>query len=266
MKPFLCVTESKTRVREVLPAAGLEIDNTSYQGGFMFFGRVHRKSIEMIVGSFPERGKKMNGKNRLYMFVLWSLLMLTGTQTFAAHVLVDLAKVNSRIVINMKYATADNFLKQKLYTGNKCYLLDILAQKLDRAQKILEKDGLGLMVLDGYRPESVQKKMWEILPDERFIANPYKNGSHHCRGAAVDLTRGDSQGRELDMPTPFDNFTGRAYQFSLEPSPQQRANRMLLRKVMLEVGLEYIKTEWWHYQLPGARRYPIIKESPQMAR
>jgi D-alanyl-D-alanine dipeptidase len=74
----------------------------------------------------------------------------------------------------------------------------------------------------------------------------------------VDLTLVDNQGNELDMPTPFDSFTTRAYQFSMEPTPQQRVNRMLLRKVMLEVGLEPISTEWWHYQIPGGKQYPII--------
>lgn len=171
--------------------------------------------------------------------------------------LVALKEYNSHIVIDLKYATKDNFLKQKVYDDERCYVLLSLAKKLDQAQKLLEQDGLGLKVFDGYRPLAVQKKMWAILPDSSFVANP-KTGSLHNRGAAVDLTLVDGSGKELEMPTPFDDFTSRAAQFSKEPTPQQRANRMLLRRVMQAVGLEYLETEWWHYQLPNAKGYPII--------
>lgn len=172
--------------------------------------------------------------------------------------LVNLKEINSHIIIDLKYATTDNFLKQKVYDDSNCYVLLILAQKLDKAQKILEQDGLGLKVFDGFRPLSVQKKMWVIEPDSRFVANPNTGGSIHNRAAAVDLTLVDSEGKELDMPTPFDSFAERAYQFSKEPTPQQRTNRMLLRKIMSEVGLEYIQTEWWHYQIPNGKEYPIL--------
>lgn len=172
--------------------------------------------------------------------------------------LVNLKEINPQIIIDLKYASTDNFLKQKVYVDPNCYVLDILAEKLDKAQKILEQDGLGLKVFDGFRPLFVQKKMWVILPDSRFVANPNTGGSIHNRAAAVDLTLVDYQGKELDMPTPFDSFTERAYQFSKEPTTQQRVNRMLLRKVMQEVGLDYIRTEWWHYQLPNGKTYPII--------
>lgn len=172
--------------------------------------------------------------------------------------LVNLKEVNPRIIIDLKYATDDNFLKQKVYDDLNCYVLTVLAEKLNEAQTILEQDGLGLKIFDGYRPISVQKKMWEILPDSRFVANPNRGGSIHNRGAAVDLTLVDAEGKELDMPTPFDSFNEKAYQFSKTPTPQQRANRMLLRRVMLEVGLESIRTEWWHFQIPGGKQYPII--------
>lgn len=172
--------------------------------------------------------------------------------------LVNLKEACPRIIIDLKYATADNFLKQKVYDDSNCYVLKILVQKLNKAQQILEQDGLGLKVFDGYRPLAVQKKMWAIMPDSRFVANPYQGGSIHNRGAAVDLTLVDSRGNELEMPTPFDSFVAKAYQFSKEPTAQQRANRMLLRKVMAEVGLDYIRTEWWHYQIPGGRQYPVL--------
>ena len=193
----------------------------------------------------------------------WFLLLFIICFSFAIagsppEGLVNIKDVNPGIIVELKYATTDNFMKQKVYQDSTCYVLAILAKKLDKAQIILEKDGLGLKIFDGFRPISVQKKMWDILPDSRFVANPNRGGSIHNRGVAVDLTLVDNQGNELDMPTPFDSFTTRAYQFSMEPTPQQRVNRMLLRKVMLEVGLEPISTEWWHYQIPGGKQYPII--------
>lgn len=194
----------------------------------------------------------------LILFLFFSMVVGVFADAAAGGGLVDLARINPRIVIALKYATTDNFLKQKVYEDSTCYVLEVLARKLDQAQKLLEQDGLGLKVWDGFRPVSVQRKMWAIMPDARFVANPNQGGSLHNRGVAVDLTLIDSDGRELEMPTPFDSFSEKAYQFSREPSPQQRANRMLLRQVMREVGLDYIKTEWWHYQLPNGRAYPII--------
>jgi D-alanyl-D-alanine dipeptidase len=196
----------------------------------------------------------------LYIAIFLIFILYNMTFVFAyssKETLVNLKSYNSHIIIDLKYATADNFLKQKVYDDPTCYVLEILAKKLDKAQKMLEQDGLGLKVFDGYRPLSVQKRMWAIMPDTRFVANP-QTGSIHNRAAAVDLTLVDSTGKELDMPTPFDSFAERAYQFSKEPTPQQKANRMLLRKVMQEVGLDYIKTEWWHYQLPNGKQYPIF--------
>ncbi|HOJ78994.1 MAG TPA: D-alanyl-D-alanine dipeptidase [Bacillota bacterium] len=199
-------------------------------------------------------------RKQLLLFLLMALLLTFGTVEAQEHQLVDLAQVNPRIIIELKYATTDNFLKQKIYTDNTCYVLGILANKLDQAQKLLEQDGLGLKVYDGYRSVEAQKKMWAICPDPRYVANPYKGGSNHCRGAAVDLTIIDKDGNEMEMPTPFDTFAERAHQYSLAPTSQQRLNRMLLRTVMKQVGLQSIRTEWWHYQLPNANKYPIINK------
>ncbi len=198
------------------------------------------------------------GKLFLILLIVFLITIGIADSSSSANYLVNIKEINPHIIIDLKYATTDNFLKQKVYDDANCYVLKILADKLDKAQKILEQDGLGLKIFDGHRPLAVQKKMWAIVPDARFVANPNTGGSIHNRAAAVDLTLVDSEGKELDMPTPFDNFAERAYQFSKEPTVQQRVNRMLLRKVMVEVGLEYIRTEWWHYQLPNGKQYPIL--------
>jgi len=173
--------------------------------------------------------------------------------------LVELTEINPKIVQDMKYATPNNFLKTAVYTDNRCRLLPRVADMLGQAEQLLEKEGLGLKVYDCYRPPSVQKKMWALVPDERYVANPNAGGSNHNRGAAVDLTLVDSRGKELEMPTGFDVFTPDAAHYSPAVSPEKRAHRMLLRKVMEEVGLEAMETEWWHYQLPGAKSLPIME-------
>lgn len=195
----------------------------------------------------------------LAIVALGALSCLNSQASAVKEPLVNLAEVNPHIVIDMKYATADNFMKQKVYDDARCFLLKSLAQKLDTAQERLERDGLGLKVFDAFRPISVQKKMWAAYPHEGYVANPYTGASHHNRGAAVDLTLVDRNGSPLNMPTPFDTFSERAAQFSLAPTAQQRCNRALLREVMEGVGLVPIRTEWWHYQLPNAGQYPALE-------
>src|SRR5690554_4188873 len=198
--------------------------------------------------------------------VLLSLTVVVGyssAKKTSGSVLVDLHKVNPRIILDLKYATEDNFLKEKVYDVDRCYALPILAEKLSAAQEILERDGLGLKVFDCFGPVAVQKKMWALVPDSRYVANPYKEGSNHNRGVAVDLTIVDKDSNELAMPTPFDDFTERAHKYSMTPTVQERANRLLLRLVMEKVGLESINTEWWHFQLPDAKKYPLIEDFPE---
>ena len=110
--------------------------------------------------------------------------------------MVDLEKIEPKIVLDIKYATPDNFVGEILYPVAKCFLRHKVALKLIRIQKRLEREGLGLKVFDGYRPLAVQKKMWAICPDDRYVAPPIL-GSKHKRGAAVDGTMFDSEGFEL---------------------------------------------------------------------
>ena len=120
--------------------------------------------------------------------------------------MVDIKEVNPRIMVDMKYATEENFTKKRLYDSNTCFLRKSTAIKLDAVQKELEGMNLGLKVWDCYRPLAVQRILWAILPDERYVANPQK-GSRHNRASAVDVTLVDSQGNELQMPTGFDDFS-----------------------------------------------------------
>ncbi len=160
--------------------------------------------------------------------------------------LFDIKEVNARIVVDMKYASEDNFTKKKLYDSNTCFLRKPTAVKLDAVQKELEKMNLGLKVWDCYRPLAVQRIFWAILPDERYVANP-KTGSRHNRASAVDVTLVDSQGRELQMPTGFDDFTPRADHHYQDLPDQVIRNRELLKGLMEKTGFISLSEEWWHY-------------------
>jgi D-alanyl-D-alanine dipeptidase len=174
--------------------------------------------------------------------------------------LVDIRTVNPNIRLDIRYATANNFLKRKLYSTAKCALRSSVAQKLALVQTDLEKIGLGLKVYDCYRPLSVTKQMWEFLPDPNYVANPTR-GSRHNRGAAVDLTLVDRTGKELEMPTPFDDFTTKAHADYQGGSAQSRKNRQVLKDAMKKQGFIGITTEWWHFDSEDWQKFAILDVS-----
>jgi len=170
--------------------------------------------------------------------------------------LIDVQKNHPQILCDIKYATKDNFAGQRLYREAACFLRKAVAHKLAAVQASLEKQALGLKIWDGYRPLSVQKIFWEILPDERYVANP-AIGSKHNRGAAVDVTLVDLYGKELPMPTPFDDFSIKAHRDYNDLSEEVRANRELLEDTMVEHGFIPFPTEWWHFDDADWQLYPI---------
>ena len=117
----------------------------------------------------------------------------------------DIALLDSTILIDMKYATTDNFVQEQMYECGRCFLRPEVAKAVVAAQHELRQQGLGLKMLDCYRPRPIQWKLWEKAPDPRYVSDPRK-GSMHNRGAAVDLTLVETSGRELDMGTPYDFF------------------------------------------------------------
>ncbi len=178
---------------------------------------------------------------------------------FEGEKLVDIQDINPAIALDIRYATANNFLKVKLYSVPRCLLRTSVAQKLSQVQEQLQPMGLGLKVFDCYRPLSVTRKMWEALPDPRYVANP-ERGSRHNRGAAVDLTLIDALGTELEMPTQFDDFTDRAardYE-GTDVSDKARENSQLLETLMTQQGFIPLITEWWHFDAEGWQEYPLL--------
>lgn len=161
---------------------------------------------------------------------------------------VNIKSLSNDFILDIKYATADNFLKQAVYDCGECYLREATAKALLAAQKEFVKRGYSLKLFDCYRPLSVQKKMWKILPGTHYVANPAK-GSKHNRGAAVDLTLVDiATGKELDMGTPFDTFSPRAHHTYTQLPKEVLDNRKLLKEVLNKYNFKSIYSEWWHYE------------------
>ncbi|WP_395073790.1 M15 family metallopeptidase [Flavobacterium sp.] len=166
---------------------------------------------------------------------------------------VNLTDYNKDFVLDMKYATTDNFLKAKVYDCQACFLRLKTVKNLIEANKEFNKKGLKIKIFDCYRPLDVQKKMWAIVSDPNYVANPAK-GSIHNRGGAVDITLVDKNGKELDMGTIFDFFGPESSHLFKKLPSKVIKNRKLLKKVMLKHHFESFDSEWWHYNLEGSKK------------
>lgn len=168
---------------------------------------------------------------------------------------VDMQQLDPSIRLDIRYATANNFTESKIYDCPRCLLRPETAQAIAKAQRLLQRQGLGLKLFDCYRPQPYQQRLWDKVPDPDYVTPPEK-GSMHSRGAAVDLTIVDAQGNELDMGTAYDFFGPQAHYSYLQLPNQVLKNRRLLRKVMEDVGLKGIRTEWWHFSYQR-KNYPL---------
>ncbi|CAM3558859.1 M15 family metallopeptidase [Flavobacterium gelidilacus] len=165
---------------------------------------------------------------------------------------VNIQTLSTDFVLDLKYATTDNFLHQKVYDCPECFLRISTAKALVKANQELIKKGFRIKLYDCYRPLDVQKKMWKILPGTNYVANP-KKGSKHNRGAAVDLTLVDLFGNELDMGTKFDFFGPEAHHTYTKHSKEVLQNRKLLKETLAKYNFKSIYNEWWHYEFRPER-------------
>ncbi len=161
---------------------------------------------------------------------------------------VRLADFSEAFAYDLRYATENNFLKAKVYDCAECYTRVKTAKALIMVNKDFIKKGVRIKFFDCYRPNSVQYKMWEIVPNPQYVANPVK-GSIHNKGGAVDITLVDLDGNELNMGTDFDFFGKKAYHDNTNLPEEVLANRRLLKETMEAHGFWSIRTEWWHYNL-----------------
>ncbi|AMA49213.1 peptidase M15 [Flavobacterium covae] len=169
---------------------------------------------------------------------------------------VNIKDYSKDFILDIRYATNDNFLKSKVYDCDACYLRYKTVKQLIKANKEFLKEGYRIKLFDCYRPLSIQKKMWKIISNPNYVANPEK-GSIHNRGGAVDLTLVDKLGNELNMGTEFDHFGKESSHTYSNLSKEILKNRKWLKDMMKKHHFDALESEWWHYGLEGARYFQL---------
>jgi len=174
--------------------------------------------------------------------------------------LVELTTIDPTIRLDVRYATSNNFVGRPVYTEARAFLQRPAAEALLRAHRALAPKGYGLLIFDGYRPWSVTKLFWDITPPDKhdFVADP-KEGSKHNRGCAVDLSLYELvSGKEVPMPSAYDEMSERAAASYAGGTPEARTHRELLRAAMEKEGFRVYPVEWWHFDYKDWRKYPIL--------
>jgi zinc D-Ala-D-Ala dipeptidase len=177
------------------------------------------------------------------------------------NILMDIEQLIPDIALDIKYATDENFTGKKVYESPKAFLRKPVAEALQKVQHDLSETGLGLKVFDAYRPYSATVKFYEIIGDTNFVAAPW-HGSRHNRGCAVDVTLIDlATGMELEMPTPFDDFTEKAAPDYSDLPPDVIKNRTILINAMKKRGFSVYPHEWWHFDYQGWEKFALMNIS-----
>jgi zinc D-Ala-D-Ala dipeptidase len=172
--------------------------------------------------------------------------------------LIDLEKFVPGLVLDIRYATTNNFTKEQIYNLAKAYARKPVAEALKKIQTELKAKGLGIKIFDAYRPYKATVKFYEVYHDTTYVASPYR-GSRHNRGCALDLTVIDLKtGKELPMPTEYDSFQKAAWPSTPVKDPAIRANRKLLIDVMEKYGFKVNSSEWWHFDFIGWKNYEVL--------
>ena len=165
------------------------------------------------------------------------------------------------IVVDLKYATEDNFTGTVIYNFSEAYLRYGTVKKLKKVQEEVKKDGFSLKIWDAYRPVSAQFRLWEVCPDDRYVANPNGGYSSHSRGNTVDITLSDWTGNEVEMPTGFDSFTAKADRDYSDCAEIEREHVTYLEQHMVARGFDPYVSEWWHFA--DVVDYPIAERIPR---
>src|SRR5688572_4195081 len=172
--------------------------------------------------------------------------------------LIDLEKFIPSLVLDIRYATTNNFTKEKIYTLAKAYARKPVAESLRKIQADLKAQGLGIKIFDAYRPYKATVRFYEVYRDTTYVASPYR-GSRHNRGCALDLTLIDLKtGKELKMPTGYDSFSKDAWPTTPVKDPVARKNRTLLINAMEKHGFRVNSSEWWHFDFIGWKKFEVL--------
>ena len=172
--------------------------------------------------------------------------------------MVEIIKWDNSFVLDIRYATPNNFMKEAVYPCGKCLLRKRVAQALIAANNEFKTKGYHIKIFDGYRPLSVQWILWNKTSNKNYVANP-RTGSNHNRGRAVDITLVDQNGEQIEMGTEYDFFGRRANHTYTNLPKNVLENRLLLKNMMLKHGFTSIRSEWWHYNFKT--RYALSDEA-----
>lgn len=178
--------------------------------------------------------------------------------------LVNVQEIDPSIRIDLRYATAENFTESVIYPFRTCLLRKETAEKLKAANSEFQTHGYFIKIWDGYRPPYAQLILWEKVPNPRYVGNPNTGGSVHNRGGAVDLTLVDANGKELEMPSAYDDFSMQASPYRKDLSPKVAENLDLLVRILTKHGFKQMPSEWWHYNDGDAKKYPLVEVDPRL--
>jgi D-alanyl-D-alanine dipeptidase len=164
------------------------------------------------------------------------------------------------VLLDIAYATPDNFTGQPIYARPGCYLRDEAEKLLTIAIQLAANLDYRFKIFDAFRPSEAQWVLWNHTPDPDFLADP-RRGSPHSRGVAVDLTLVDRHGNDVEMGTRFDAFTPKSHHGNQSVSAEAQRNRALLIGLMTTAGWDFYRNEWWHYQMFNSRDYPVLSDT-----
>jgi D-alanyl-D-alanine dipeptidase len=192
--------------------------------------------------------------------ILVAVFFLNVSVSFSqTALLTNIEDLSSTFTLDMRYATTNNFLEEKLYDCGSCLLLPETAKALNQANHYFNAMGYRIKIWDCYRPLDVQVKMFAKVPNPMYVADP-KEGSIHNRGGAVDLTLETLDGKELDMGTDHDHFGREAHIDNFDLPEVVLNNRKILETGMKQFGFQTIQSEWWHFNHSSASGEPVMNE------
>ncbi len=228
-------------------------------------GRTVKQQIILLVFLFAW-GLLLSGcKNEQVNRNPYGLALVTSVDDYRQQVsqnplmqMVDLEKTVPGVLLDIRYATTNNFTSQVVYSSARAFARKPVADALVRVQDSLASYHLGLKIYDAYRPYAATLKFYEVYPDTSFVANP-RHGSRHNRGCAVDVSLVDLRSKtEIAMPSSFDEFSEKAHPEYMQLPDTVIANRQLLFNVMEHFGFSHYPTEWWHFDYRGWEDFPLM--------
>jgi D-alanyl-D-alanine dipeptidase len=213
---------------------------------------------------------------RLFLFLLFILSFTASAQykygltpiTYSAYTssvkknaqkeLIDLETFIPKIILDIRYATTNNFTGEQIYKSARAFARKPVAKALKKAQQEFNAQGVGIKIFDAYRPYAATVKFYEVYHDTTFVASPYR-GSRHNRGCAIDMTLVNLKtGKELKMPTGYDAFVKEARPTFPLKDPEVKKNRDLIITVMQKYGFRVNSSEWWHFDFKGYSSYEVL--------